>query len=313
MNEIRESKKEVLLLDAGDLFFKKYAQPAQDQELKMATAKAHLMLESLNVMGYDALGIGDDDLTLGKEFLMDLSKKARFPFLSSNIIDGESGKPMFQPFLIKEVNGFKVGIFSLLSPDSFSGPSDPRLKGLTLQNPIETAQRIARDLKAKTDLIILLSHLSYPKDVEMAQTVPGIHIIVGSHTGVNLIYPQIVKDTVILHTQPKGMYAGRLDLTFYNGESGFYNVATKRSFENNLAKSKLQLNAKETSQTQKEMYQKVIGDLQRSLKQLEGKNEFSNMLIPLTEQIKDDPQISKLVETYKTNFPEPDKSSPPKP
>jgi hypothetical protein len=121
-----------------------------------------------------------------------------------------------------------------------------------------------------------------------------------------------VKDTVILHTQPKEC-TRPIRSHFYSGESGFYNTATKRSFENNLTKSKLQLNAKETSQTQKEMHQKVIGDLQKSLKQLEGKNEFSNMLIPLTEQIKDDPQISKWVETYKTNFPEPDKSSSPKP
>ena len=279
----------------------------------MATAKAHLLIESLNVMAYDALGIGDDDLTLGKPFLMELSTKAKFPFLSSNVIDGESGKPIFQPFLIKEVNGLKIGIFSLLSPDAFPGPNDPRLKGLTLQNPIETAQRIARDLKLKTDLIILLSHLGYPKDVEMAQTLPGIHLIIGSHTGVTLTYPPIIKDTVILHTPPKGMYAGRVDLTFHSGESGFYNIATKRSFENNLSNLKLRLNAKESSQAEKDQSQKIIGDIERSLKQLQGKNDFSNIIIPLNEQFKDHSEISKRIETYKTNFPEPDKSPPPKP
>jgi 2',3'-cyclic-nucleotide 2'-phosphodiesterase (5'-nucleotidase family) len=97
VNEIRESKKEVLLLDAGDLFFKKYAQPAQDQELKMATAKAHLMLESLNVMGYDALGIGDDDLTLGKEFLMDLSKRQDFLSFLQSLTENQ-GNRCFNPF-----------------------------------------------------------------------------------------------------------------------------------------------------------------------------------------------------------------------
>lgn len=180
----------------------------------MVTAKAHLMIEVLNLMGYQALGIGDDDLTLGKDFLIDLSKKANFPFLSSNLIDGESGKRIFQSHLIKEVNGLRIGIFALIAPDSFSGPQDLRLKGLTIQNPIETAQRIIKELKPNTDLIILLSHLGYPKDAEMAQTVPGLQIIVGSHTGVSLSYPAIVKDTVILHTSPKGMYAGRFDLAF---------------------------------------------------------------------------------------------------
>ncbi len=76
-------------------------------------------------MGYDALGIGDDDLSLGKEFLVEISKKANFPFLSSNLIDEESGKLLFQPYLLKEINGLRIGIFSLLSPDSFSANRTP--------------------------------------------------------------------------------------------------------------------------------------------------------------------------------------------
>ena len=279
----------------------------------MVTEKAHLMIEALNLMGYQALGIGDDDLTLGRDFLIDLSKKAKFPFLSSNLIDGESGKRFFQSHLIKEVNGLRIGIFALIAPDSFSGPQDPRLKGLTIQNPIETAQRIIKELKPNTDLIILLSHLGYPKDAEMAQTVSGIQIIIGSHTGVSLSYPAIVKDTVILHTPPKGMYAGRFDLAFLGSESGFYNAATKRSFENNLASLNLRLSAKETPPAEKEQYQKLIGDIQQSLKKLQGKNEFSNIIIPLNEQFKELPEISKLIDDYhKTHPPEPDKSSPPK-
>jgi 2',3'-cyclic-nucleotide 2'-phosphodiesterase (5'-nucleotidase family) len=278
----------------------------------MVSAKANLMLESLSLMGYDALGIGDDDLTLGKEFLSELSKKAPFPFLSSNLMEAESGKLLFQSTLIKEVSGLKVGIFSLLSPDVFSGSQDPRLKGLTLQNPIETAQRIARELKPNTDLIILLSHLGYPKDVEMAQTVPGIHIIVGSHTGVSLTYPPIIKDTIILHSPVKGMYFGQFELAFSNGEAGFYNSATTRSLENNLSNLRLRSNRKEAPKTEKEQYQRSIGEAERSLKQMEGKNQFSNTLFPLTDQIKEDPQVLKLLEDFKRHFQEPDKTSPPK-
>ena len=278
----------------------------------MVSAKANLMLESLSLMGYDALGIGDDDLTLGKEFLSELSKKASFPFLSSNLMEAESGKLLFQSTLIKEVSGLKVGIFSLLSPDVFSGSQDPRLKGLTLQNPIETAQRIARELKPNTDLIILLSHLGYPKDVEMAQTVPGIHIIVGSHTGVSLTYPPIIKDTIILHSPVKGMYFGQFELAFSNGEAGFYNSATTRSLENNLSNLRLRSNRKEAPKTEKEQYQRSIGEAERSLKQMEGKNQFSNTLFPLTDQIKEDPQVLKWLEDFKRHFQEPDKTSPPK-
>ena len=124
--------------------------PVQGNQVKMVTAKSQsLSSKVLNLMGYDALGIGDDDLTLGKDFLIELSKKAKFPFLSSNLVDSESEKPVFQSHFIKEVNGIRVGIFSLISPDAFSGPQDPRLKGLAIQNPVETAQRIDKELKAE--------------------------------------------------------------------------------------------------------------------------------------------------------------------
>ncbi len=133
--------------------------------------KTHLIIESFNLMGYDAMGIGDDDLTLGKEFLLEISRKANFPFVCSNLLDEASGKNLFQTFLIKEINGLRVGLFSLLLPDFFTSPSDPRKKGLNFRSPLETAQAMVRELKPKTDLIILLSHLGYAKDIELAQRV----------------------------------------------------------------------------------------------------------------------------------------------
>ncbi len=104
-------------MDAGDLLFKKFFNPAPEAEVKPAIEKARLIVESFNVMGYDAVGIGDDDLTLGKESLVEIAKSANFPFLSSNIFDEVSGKVLFKPYLVKEVSGVRIGIFSLLSQD----------------------------------------------------------------------------------------------------------------------------------------------------------------------------------------------------
>jgi len=279
----------------------------------MVAAKANLILDSFNLMGYDALGIGDDDLSLGKEFLIELSKKARFPFLSANLLNTETGKPIFQPYLIKEILGVKVGIFSLLSPDTFAGPQDPRLKGLTVQNPVETAQRVARELNSNADLVILLSHQGYPKDVEMAQTVPGIHLIFGGHTGMHLANPPVIKETVILQTTMKGMYAARMDLAFIGKENGFANIAMKRSLENNISNLRLRESGKEVSQAEKDRNQRIIGDIERSIKQLEGKNQFSNTILPLGMDVQEIPDIVKIVEAFKSKFPEPEKSASPKP
>jgi 2',3'-cyclic-nucleotide 2'-phosphodiesterase (5'-nucleotidase family) len=274
--------------------------------------KAYLIIESFNLTGYDAIGIGDDDLSLGKEFLLEISKKTNFPVLASNLLDEVSGKVLFQTSLIKEINGLRIGIFSLLSPDFFTGPSDPRKKGLTIRQPIEVAQAMVKELKPKTDLIILLSHLGYLKDIELAQVVQGINIIVGSHSGINLVYPPVIKNTLILQTPSRGMFGAKLDLFLYNHETPFYNTATKISLENNLNNINRRLNSKETPESEKAQWRKAKEDAERTLHQLHGKNEFTNTIIPLQEQMKEHPEIKKLVEAYKAQLSAAGISSPPK-
>ncbi len=111
----KEKEKGVFLFDSGDLLFKKYWDPIPESDLMKLREKARLVIESFNLMGYDAMGVGDDDLALGRDFLVELSKKATFPFLSSNLLDAETKRPLFQPYLIQERNGLRVGVFSLIS------------------------------------------------------------------------------------------------------------------------------------------------------------------------------------------------------
>ena len=299
MKDLRESEKGILVSDAGDLLFKKYLNPVPENELTAVAGKAHLIIESFNLMGYDVMGIGDDDLTLGKEFLLEISKKANFPFLCSNLLDEASGKTLFQTSLVKEINGLRIGLFSLLSPDFFSSPSDPRKKGLNFRSPIETAQAMVRELKPKTDLIILLSHLGYAKDIEFAQTVQGINVISGGHTGINLPYPPVVKNVIILQTASRGMFGGRLDLHFYNNEPVFYNSATKLSLENNLKNYNERLSSKTMPEAERTQLRKAKEEAERSLIQLRGKNQFMNRIISLQEHMKEDPDVKKSVEAYK--------------
>lgn len=298
-------------MDSGDLLFKKFIAPLPEYEVKEASEKARLILEAFNFIHYDAFGIGDDDLTLGKDFLVDLSKRATFPFLSSNLYDVESGKPLFQPYLVKEVKGLRIAIFSLLSPDLFR-PEDPRIKGLEVKPPIEVAKTLIEEFQPKVDLLILLSHLGYPKDVELAQALSGIHIIVGSHTGVNLLNPPVIKNTVLLQTPSKGMYVGRMDLKLKDPGASFYNLATKQTLERNLINVQKRIAARTATEAEKAQWQKTREGFEKHLEQLKGRNEFSNVILPLTDQTKDHPEIAKMVETLKAKAAEASKPSSPK-
>src|SRR4030042_4792372 len=151
VKETKEKEKGLLLLDAGDLFFKKFSGPHAEGEIQRLNEKAHLILRSFDLMGYHAIGIGDDDLSLGKKFLVELSKTSNITFLSSNVMDEESGNPLFQRYIIKEVNGLKIGIFSLLAPDVFLGLSDPRKKGLIIRDPVERSEerRVGKECRSR--------------------------------------------------------------------------------------------------------------------------------------------------------------------
>jgi 5'-nucleotidase len=219
--------------------------------------------------------------------------------ISSNLLDEASGKTLFHTSLIKEINGLRIGLFSLLSPDIFSNPSDPRKKGLSFRSPIETAKAMVEELKPKTDVIILLSHLGYANDIKVAQTVPGIHLILGAHTGINLPYPPVIKNTIILQTASRGMFGGRLNLLFYNKEPIFSNSATRISLENNLNRYNERLNSKGISEVERTQLRKAKEEAERTLKQLRSKNQFMNQITALHEQMKDDPDIGKMIEAYK--------------
>ncbi len=292
----------MLVLDAGDLLFKKYPNPVQEDGIIGMTGKAHLIVEIFNAMGYDAMGIGDDDLTLGKESLLEISRKAKFPFLCSNLLDEASGKTLFQTSLIKEINGLRIGLFSLLSPDFFASPSDPRKKGLNFRSPIEIAKAMVEELKPKTDLILLLSHLGYQKDIEVAQTVPGINLILGGHTGVNLPYPPVIKNIIILQTASRGMFGGKLNLFFHNKEPIFYNSATRISLENNLNRYNERLSSEGIPEVERTQIRRAKEETERTLKQLRGKNQFTNQIISLHEQMREDPDIGKMIEAYKAKI-----------
>lgn len=293
------NKKNVLLIDAGDLLFKKYKNPIQENEMDVEKEKAQLMIESFNLMGLNAMAIGDDDLTLGKNFLIEISKKARFPFVNSNIVDEESEKPIFTPYLLKEINGIKIGIFGLISEHLFLTPYDPRKKGIKIAPPIDIASNIINELKPKAEIIILLSHLSYPKDIEFLQYIKGINFIFGSHLGANLSFPPIIQNTVILQSAPKGMYGAHMDLILNNNEPFFYNLSTKKEMVRRIKLIQQKLTHQQLSESEKDQLLKTKKEYENVIKEFSHKNEFSIYIIPLNDQIREDSEISGLVEKYK--------------
>ncbi len=173
---MRKEGKKILLLDTGNLLFRRPLQTETKQ--KDALLRVELLIQSYNEMGYDAVNVGEKDLMMGLRFLSEAAQKAKFSFLSSNLIDRKTQRTIFSPYRTKEVAGLKIAILGLMD-DPFSPALQQTDSGLTLLDPIRTSRDLIKELKKSSDLIIVLSQLGESKDKRLARENPQIDLILG--------------------------------------------------------------------------------------------------------------------------------------
>ena len=205
IHALQKEGRPLLVLDAGNLFFKERS--SSTIEKKEFALKSEYILEAYKKTGCDAVNVGETDLFMGLEQLKNLQKKAGFPFVSSNLYSKKTGKPLFQPFFVKEVAGTKVGILGLFSEQGSVEPS------IEIKNPVETAKNLIAALKNTCSFIIVLSNLGLEGDKKLAQNILGIDLIIGGKAVQRMPEPVKEGKTNIVQAYRRGQYLGRLDIT----------------------------------------------------------------------------------------------------
>lgn len=191
-----------LLLDAGNLFFRKAKSHCDPEEL----GRADLILRSYQHMGYDAINLSQTDLALGVPFLLEKAKEMKIPFLSSNLMRREKGDPVFAPFAIQRINDVRIGILGLMDPIiRAEGTSDYKIK-----NPYNAARAVLNALKGKADLVIALSSLSKEKNTRLLSECKGIDFLISTERTTHA--PIEVNGAFILSSGNRGKYLGRLEI-----------------------------------------------------------------------------------------------------
>jgi 2',3'-cyclic-nucleotide 2'-phosphodiesterase (5'-nucleotidase family) len=155
----------MLLLDGGDTLF-------SDQPLTQQSQGA-LIIEAMNLMGYDAMALGEGDLQLGVGPLQERITEAEFAVLSANV--RLAGKDTFvaEPFTIIPVDGHRVGILGL------TGVPEQVPSGFTIDDPMDAARRFLPTVSEQADLVIVLSHLGWIENVRLADLSSDVDLIVG--------------------------------------------------------------------------------------------------------------------------------------
>ena len=201
--QLRQEKPS-LLLSAGDMI---------QGNTWANLCKGKSVIEVMNIMGFDAMVVGNHEFDFGKEVLIERVKEAKFPVLGANV----AGLDILKPFVIKEIGGIRAGIIGVVTEDTPAATHPKNVEGLTFLPVAKTVERYIAELKGKTDIIVVLSHLGYNADMTLAGSVKGIDVIVGGHSHTKTGKHIVVNDTIIVQAWEHGLVLGVLDLTLENG------------------------------------------------------------------------------------------------
>lgn len=215
---VKAANPNTLVLDAGDA--------VQGNPL-VTLNKGENGIKVLNALKYDAMAIGNHEFDYGAAKLTELKSKANFPMLAANIKTAD-GKLFAKDNIIKTVDGVKIGIFGISTPETLYKSHPDNTKGLIFEDPLKVAkEQVAALKKQGAQVIICLAHLGDEGDLTSAYVAngePGIDVIIDGHS--HSTYPAGVKanGVLIASTGEKTKNVGIIDLTVLNGK-----IKTKRA------------------------------------------------------------------------------------
>ncbi len=166
------------------------------------------MIDLLNRIGLDYAMPGNHEFDFGIQVLADRVTESNFTWISSNIFTRNRKSPPWHPYAIRVVNGLKVGIFSLLTPETRELARGTEWFHFT--DPIQSGRRMVRRLKSLgAQVIIAMTHLDYTEDQQLSYMVPGIDIILGGHD--HVISKEVLGNTLIVESGSDLRVLGRID------------------------------------------------------------------------------------------------------
>nr|WP_286165259.1 bifunctional UDP-sugar hydrolase/5'-nucleotidase UshA [Pantoea sp. 201603H] len=231
---------QVLILSGGDINTGVPESDLQDAEPDF---------RGMNLIGYDAMALGNHEFDNPISVLRQQQKWAKFPLLSANIYQKSSGKRLFQPYALFNRMGLKIAVIGLTTDDTAKIGNPEYFTDIEFRKPATEAKAVVEALRAqeKPDVIIAATHMGHyddgkhgsnaPGDVEMARELPKgyLDMIVGGHSQdpvcmakenvkqVDYVpgspcVPDRQNGTWIVQAHEWGKYVGRADFTFRNGE-----------------------------------------------------------------------------------------------
>src|SRR5256714_14962048 len=201
VKDARKDDPDLLLVDSGDTI---QGTPLEYFHNKRNNTPPDPMMLTMNALKYDAMAVGNHEYNFGLKVLGKARSEANFPWLSANTyenkVKGESANH-YQPYIIKEVQGVRIGILGLTTSGIPNWENPPNYEGLVFHETVSEAKKwvpILRE-KEKADVVVVAMHMGIEEDlrtgmpspsqlpnenpaIAIARQVPGVDVILMGHT-----------------------------------------------------------------------------------------------------------------------------------
>lgn len=135
---------------------------------------------------------------------------AAHPLLCANLRFKDGRHPL-PGSMIFQVGGSTVGVIGVMVPMVTSKMATQAASAYLWDPPIETAARMAEEMRPNVDCLIALTHIGVRQDEALARRCDRFDLILGGHSHTVLTEPIVLGRTAICQAGSHGRFAGRCD------------------------------------------------------------------------------------------------------
>ena len=210
IDSLRTIDPSLLVFSAGD---NRTGNPVNDKY----RLPSYPMVALMNLVGFDATTLGNHEFDAHS--LPQIIGYSHFKYICSNIFPSDSANLRIVPYQIYNIDTLKIGVVGAiqLSPNGIPSTHPDNLKGISFKYAKDVLPEYEW-LSRECDVTILLSHLGYPEDIEMAKTFPWLDLIIGGHTHTQLKGTEYYNGILITQNKNKFGSVTYITLTIEDGK-----------------------------------------------------------------------------------------------
>ncbi|AVF94871.1 bifunctional UDP-sugar hydrolase/5'-nucleotidase [Vibrio diabolicus] len=210
----------------------------------------------MNLLGYDAMAVGNHEFDNSLDILDMQAELADFPMLAANIYKKDTNERYFDPYKVFTINGLKIAVIGLTTQDTAKLVNPDNVSNIHFEDPQVEIKKVLKEIEEneKVDLVFATTHMGHyqdgnngseaPGDVKLARSLEEgqLDAIIGGHSqnpvcmepGTNEYAdfkpgddcaPDQQKGTWIMQAHEWGKYVGRADFEYYDGKLHLANYA----------------------------------------------------------------------------------------